>query len=256
MLRPTPTEPVKLMAWMPGWSTSASPITLPRPITRLNTPAGMPERLMISASAQAQPGTRSAGLSTTQLPKASAGAIFQAGIAIGKFHGVMRPDHADGLARDLDADAGAHRGQQLRPTRRRHSPAKNLKIWPARVASPMPSALVLPSSRASSVPSSSLRARISVPILSSASQRAWMLPVDQAGKAAVAAATAASTWAASPWAYWPSTSPRLLGLMFGAVAGAGAPFAVDQVVEVLHGCSLGSVGKKEGPPERPRAWRR
>ena len=91
MLRPTPTEPVKLIAWMPGWLTSASPMTLPRPITRLNTPAGMPERLMISASAQAQPGTRSAGLSTTQLPKASAGAIFQAGIAIGKFHGVMRP---------------------------------------------------------------------------------------------------------------------------------------------------------------------
>jgi hypothetical protein len=47
--------------------------------------------LMMSASAQALPGTRSAGLSTTQLPKASAGAIFQAGIAIGKFQGVMRP---------------------------------------------------------------------------------------------------------------------------------------------------------------------
>ena len=30
------------------------------------------------------------GLSTTVLPCASAGAIFQAGIAIGKFHGVIR----------------------------------------------------------------------------------------------------------------------------------------------------------------------
>jgi hypothetical protein len=28
-------------------------------------------------------------LNTTELPYASAGAIFQAGIAIGKFHGVM-----------------------------------------------------------------------------------------------------------------------------------------------------------------------
>ena len=44
---------------------------------------------MISARAQAEPGTRSAGLNTTQLPNASAGAIFQAGIAIGKFQGVM-----------------------------------------------------------------------------------------------------------------------------------------------------------------------
>ncbi len=32
-----------------------------------------------------------AGFSTTVLPKASAGALFHAGIAIGKFHGVIRP---------------------------------------------------------------------------------------------------------------------------------------------------------------------
>ncbi|MNK70032.1 hypothetical protein D3C87_894430 [compost metagenome] len=214
MLRPTPTEPVKLIAWMPGWLTSASPITLPRPITRLNTPAGMPERLMISASAQAQPGTRSAGLSTTQLPKASAGAIFQAGIAMGKFHGVMSPTTPTG-SRVISTPMFGRTDGSTSPDRRRHSPAKNLKICPARVASPMPSALVLPSSRASSVPSSSLRARISVPILSSASERAWMLPVAQAGKAAVAAATAASTWPLSPCVYWPSTSARLLGLMLG-----------------------------------------
>ena len=42
--------------------------------------------------AQVQPGTRSAGLMTTVLPQASAGAIFQAGMAIGKFQGVMMPD--------------------------------------------------------------------------------------------------------------------------------------------------------------------
>src|SRR2546427_3969515 len=63
----------------------ATPTTAPRPMTRLNTPAGRPQRLRMSASAQPQPGTRSAGLNTTQLPYASAGAIFQAGIAIGKF---------------------------------------------------------------------------------------------------------------------------------------------------------------------------
>ena len=46
---------------------------------------------MISASAQLDPGTRSAGLKTTQLPKASAGAIFHDGMAIGKFQGVKIP---------------------------------------------------------------------------------------------------------------------------------------------------------------------
>src|SRR5256885_1648972 len=69
----------------------ASPTTAPRPMTRLNTPAGRPQRLRMSASAQPQPGTRSAGLNTTQLPYASAGAIFQAGTAIGKFQGGVRP---------------------------------------------------------------------------------------------------------------------------------------------------------------------
>ncbi len=69
----------------------SDPRPSPEPITRLNTPAGMPERAMISDSACAEPGTSSAGLKTTVLPKHSAGAIFHAGIAIGKFHGVIRP---------------------------------------------------------------------------------------------------------------------------------------------------------------------
>ena len=43
----------------------------------------------MSTSSHALPGTRSAGLKTTVLPNASAGAIFQAGMAIGKFQGVM-----------------------------------------------------------------------------------------------------------------------------------------------------------------------
>ena len=47
-----------------------------------------------------------AGFHTTVFPEARAGAIFHAGMRIGKFHGVMTPDHAqwgshgtDGLAR-------------------------------------------------------------------------------------------------------------------------------------------------------------
>ncbi len=43
-------------------------------------------------SAWAIAGVGVAGFSTTVLPKASAGAAFHAGIAIGKFHGVIRPN--------------------------------------------------------------------------------------------------------------------------------------------------------------------
>ena len=63
-----PTKPVKLIAATSGSFTSVSPTMEPRPITRLNTPAGMPARAKMSASAHAQPGTRSAGFITTVLP--------------------------------------------------------------------------------------------------------------------------------------------------------------------------------------------
>ena len=65
---PVGTEPVKLIASTSGEVTIASPTTEPRPMTRLNTPGGRAVREMISASAHAHPGTRSAGLNTTQLP--------------------------------------------------------------------------------------------------------------------------------------------------------------------------------------------
>ena len=62
------TEPVKLTPRTFGERTMALPTWLPDPMTRLKTPAGIPEREMMSASAQPQPGTRSAGLNSTQLP--------------------------------------------------------------------------------------------------------------------------------------------------------------------------------------------
>ena len=51
----------------------------------------MPASTIISVSACASAGTNCAGLNTTEFPKASAGAIFHAGIDIGKFHGSIRP---------------------------------------------------------------------------------------------------------------------------------------------------------------------
>ena len=64
---------------------------MPRPSTMLATPAGAPASWMIDISAWAVAGVGLADLSTTVLPKASAGAIFQAGMAMGKFHGVIMP---------------------------------------------------------------------------------------------------------------------------------------------------------------------
>ena len=57
----------------------------------LTTPAGAPASCRMDTSAWAVAGVGFAGFSTTVLPKAKAGAIFQAGMAMGKFHGVIRP---------------------------------------------------------------------------------------------------------------------------------------------------------------------
>ncbi len=54
----------------------ASPTTGPVPVTRLNTPAGKPAESMTSARMKASSGVTSDGLSTTQLPAASAGAVL------------------------------------------------------------------------------------------------------------------------------------------------------------------------------------
>ena len=105
----------------------------------------------ISASTQAQPGVHCAGLNTTVLPNASAGAIFHAGIAIGKFHGVISPTTPTG-SRVISTSTPGRTDGSFSPGSRSASPAKNLKMCPARTVSPMPSGSVFPSSRASSRP--------------------------------------------------------------------------------------------------------
>src|ERR1051325_7058059 len=85
IVRPALTEPVNETAAVSGWVISASPNRAPWPKTTLNTPAGIPASRWHSVTCQAVRGACSEGLSTTVLPKASAGAAFQIGIAIGKF---------------------------------------------------------------------------------------------------------------------------------------------------------------------------
>jgi hypothetical protein len=55
----------------------------------LSTPAGRPASVSASASAYTVSGVSGAGLSTTEQPAASAGAVFSAGVLSGPFHGVI-----------------------------------------------------------------------------------------------------------------------------------------------------------------------
>jgi hypothetical protein len=57
----------------------------------LTTPAGRPDLLAQLGEASAVSEVNSAGLSTTVFPIARAGAIFQASIRSGKFHGMICP---------------------------------------------------------------------------------------------------------------------------------------------------------------------
>ena len=90
MILPTSVEPVNATLSMPGWFTIAAPVS-PAPVRMFTTPGGRSASRMISASFSAVRGVVSAGLRTTVLPVASAGASFHAAISSGKFHGMIWP---------------------------------------------------------------------------------------------------------------------------------------------------------------------
>ena len=87
---PTSVEPVNAILSTSGCSTSAAPVR-PSPVTMLTTPGGSSAWRSTSQNSSAVSGVVSAGLSTTVLPAASAGAIFHASISSGKFHGMIWP---------------------------------------------------------------------------------------------------------------------------------------------------------------------
>src|SRR5260370_37871105 len=87
----TSVDPGNAMASIPQWSTIAFPTTLPRPGMTLSTPAGNPDSLAYSANFRSESDVFDAGLMTTVLPHASAGAIFQTASMSGKFHGTIAP---------------------------------------------------------------------------------------------------------------------------------------------------------------------
>src|SRR4051794_5796484 len=94
---PTSFEPVNEIAFSGPAFTSAAPNSPPEPATKLMTPLGIPASFRASTIRQVHKGETDAGFTTTVLPQISAGAIFHAGIAIGKFQGVTSPTTPTGL---------------------------------------------------------------------------------------------------------------------------------------------------------------
>ena len=92
---PTSVEPVNAILSTSA-STSAAPVE-PSPVTMLTTPGGSSAWRSTSQKSSAVNGVVSAGLSTTVLPAASAGAIFHASISSGKFHGMIWPATPSGF---------------------------------------------------------------------------------------------------------------------------------------------------------------
>ncbi len=105
---PTSVEPVKQTLRTAGWVTKRSPTTEPLPGMTVKTPSGRPASSASSPIRIAVIGVSSAGLSTTQLPAARAGAKPQPAIGIGKFHGHDHADDAEWLL-ERHVDAAGHR---------------------------------------------------------------------------------------------------------------------------------------------------
>ena len=76
----------------------------------LMTPAGNPTRSASTASASAENGVSSDGLSTMVQPAASAGATLRVIIAFGKFHGVMAAQTPIGSLRTMMRRSGVGAG--------------------------------------------------------------------------------------------------------------------------------------------------
>ena len=82
--RPTAVEPVNAIRRTSRWPISASPISAPRPVITLSTPSGTPASANSRATSSVASGVVAAGLATTVLPIASAGATFVPSSVSGK----------------------------------------------------------------------------------------------------------------------------------------------------------------------------
>ena len=93
---PTSVDPVNTILRTSGCVTNRSPITDPLPGSTWNRSGSRPASTASSPSRIVVSGVHSAGLTSTALPAASAGANPHDAIGIGKFHGVMMPTTPNG----------------------------------------------------------------------------------------------------------------------------------------------------------------
>jgi hypothetical protein len=203
---PAATDPVNETA--SARSTSAAPAA-PPPVTSVNTPSGSASAKS-SASRSATAGDCSAGLSTTPLPNARAGAAFHSGIATGKFHGVIRPATPCGRRRVCSSETPSAAGKTS-PSGSRAACAKYRRIATPRATSPDASPIGLPTSRttrADTSPAAPARASAQAPSAAArsvAGRRAQPVP------AARVRSTAAVTSSAPPSGTVTTRSPGACG---------------------------------------------
>jgi hypothetical protein len=184
-------EPTKLSAWMSGWSSSASTAAL-SPWTTLNTPSGKPASFSRRACSSDGDGSRSDGFSTKVLPQAMATGNIHIGTITGKLNGVMPATTPSGWRIDQASMPRAIWSVNS-PFSICGMPTANSTTSIPRATSPWASAKVFPCSRVIRAAKSSVCCWHSCRYLNSTRARASGGVAAQAGKAAVAAATAAST---------------------------------------------------------------
>ena len=117
---PVAVEPVNEMSATFEWRTSAAPSSGLLPRTKFTTPGGTPHSSRTWTKSEAVTGVSGDGFSTTVLPRISAGKVFQEGMAMGKFHGVIKPTTPTG-SRTHRADLSGSSDGTTRPNWRRPS---------------------------------------------------------------------------------------------------------------------------------------
>ena len=158
---PVGTPPVNETTLTLGFSAISLPTTEPEPVTKLITPAGTPASIRISTNFAAQRGVILAGLKTIVSPEMRAAPIFQQGIEIGKFHGVMHPATPTGCLTVMQNLFGSSEGV-VSPKSLLPSPAAYYAMSMASWTSPLASGRTFPFSMAMRRARSSFRSSSSL----------------------------------------------------------------------------------------------
>ncbi len=229
---PTSVDPVNAIIRTSGCPVSARPTSAPPPTIR-STPSGKPARSN-SAASTCPPDTWvcGSGLSTTALPRASAGATARIPSSSGTFHGLITPTTPSGARRPrLCLPSGSVSSSPCGWVGRAeatHSSSSTSPISPAALARRVPDSRTSHSTTSSVCSSSTRAARRSTAARSAGGVAA------QAGWAAVASAIEARTPSASERTTRPSTSP-VAGSTTSRVFGPDAAGVTRRVIRLLLG---------------------